>query len=351
MLYSQTRVDTQRTWEFSTEEALRRFELQDLAGALGAALAEREGATFAGLWLEHTPKFRVIVQFTRDGEQTIESYTQGSALADTLELRTAKVPLAELEEVQLETFSAIRSAGIVADSDINVKENRIELYVTDRSQFDSPPPDGSLDISSLVNIIVVEELSVPAVDIYGGLALNVCTSGFGVIASDGTKGITSAGHCHNNQTFMGQPLTFEEEEWQRFYDVQWYTTPGFTVTNEFQWRDDGSTREVTATRGRSNQSVGQYVCKYGKTTGYTCGYIESRFFRPNYIDNATPTFILVEDTAGYSPLVEVGDSGAPVFNGSTAFGTISGKVDTGKAIYMAVNYIYSGLAVNVITSS
>ena len=103
--------------------------------------------------------------------------------------------------------------------------------------------------------------------------------------------------------------------------------------------------------GRSNQSVGQYVCKYGKTTGYTCGYIESRFFRPNYIDNATPTFILVEDTAGYSPLVEVGDSGAPVFNGSTAFGTISGKVDTGKAIYMAVNYIYSGLAVNVITSS
>ena len=65
------------------------------------------------------------------------------------------MPLAELEEVQLETFSAIRSAGIVADSDINVKENRIELYVTDRSQFDSPPPDGSLDIS-LVNIIVVD---------------------------------------------------------------------------------------------------------------------------------------------------------------------------------------------------
>ena len=152
-------------FDISTEEALRRFELQDLAGTLGASLAEREEATFAGLWLEHTPDFRVIVQFTRDGESTIKPYLQGSVLTDAIELRIAEVSLAKLEEVQAETLSSIRRGGILADSGINVRENRVELYVTDRRQLDNPLPNGWLELSPRVNVIVVEELSKPVVDI------------------------------------------------------------------------------------------------------------------------------------------------------------------------------------------
>lgn len=51
----------------STEEALRRFQLQDIAGKLGAELGKNETETLAGLWIEHTPEFRIVVRFTRDG--------------------------------------------------------------------------------------------------------------------------------------------------------------------------------------------------------------------------------------------------------------------------------------------
>ncbi|HDY73565.1 MAG TPA: hypothetical protein ENH51_00425, partial [Euryarchaeota archaeon] len=37
----------------STEEALRQFQLQDIAGKLDAELSMNETETFAGLWLEH----------------------------------------------------------------------------------------------------------------------------------------------------------------------------------------------------------------------------------------------------------------------------------------------------------
>ena len=45
----------------SLEEAQNRFTLQRLAGELNAVLSDREGRTFAGLWIEHTPQFRVVL--------------------------------------------------------------------------------------------------------------------------------------------------------------------------------------------------------------------------------------------------------------------------------------------------
>jgi len=60
----------------TVDEAIRRFELQDAAGALDAALSKEEAETFAGLWIEHAPKFRIVVQFTRDAEETIRPYLQ-----------------------------------------------------------------------------------------------------------------------------------------------------------------------------------------------------------------------------------------------------------------------------------
>ena len=48
------------------DEARHRLKLQDVAGELDAELSIKEAETFAGLWIEHTPTFRVIVQFTCD---------------------------------------------------------------------------------------------------------------------------------------------------------------------------------------------------------------------------------------------------------------------------------------------
>jgi hypothetical protein len=99
---------------------------------------------------------------------------------------------------------------------------------------------------------------------------------------------------------------------------------------------------------RDNQVIGGFVCKYGWHSGYTCGYISSKWFSSAYPNN-TATFIRVNNTAGFSNLSDGGDSGGPWFNGNTADGIHHAEPsdDPNDAIYMAINYI-NDLGVSVV---
>ena len=54
------------------EEAVRRLRLQNALPRLEPELRKKEADTFAGLWIQHEPDFRLVVLFTRDGEKTIQ---------------------------------------------------------------------------------------------------------------------------------------------------------------------------------------------------------------------------------------------------------------------------------------
>ena len=85
-----------RAYCLSVEEAERRIEIQnrgaigprtepgppppppapdDSIGLLAQTLHEREGDTFAGLWIQHRPTYGVAVAFTRDAASTLAKYT------------------------------------------------------------------------------------------------------------------------------------------------------------------------------------------------------------------------------------------------------------------------------------
>lgn len=85
-----------RAYCVSVEEAERRIEIQnrgaigprtepgppppppapdDSIGLLAQTLHEREGDTFAGLWIQHRPTYGVAVAFTRDAAATLAKYT------------------------------------------------------------------------------------------------------------------------------------------------------------------------------------------------------------------------------------------------------------------------------------
>jgi len=144
----------------TVDEAIRRFKLQDDAGALDAELSSKEADTFAGLWIEHTPEFKIVVQFTHDGKETIRPYIKES-MADIIEVRTAKVSLVDLENAQEGVVSSLKSLDIPADSEIDVRENRVKVYVTDRSQIDNALRDGELSLPDTVDIITVKALAKP----------------------------------------------------------------------------------------------------------------------------------------------------------------------------------------------
>jgi hypothetical protein len=334
----------------TVDEAFRRFRLQDVAGELSAELSSKEADTLAGIWIEHTPKFKVVVLFTRNAEEKIKPYRQKYVeLANIVEVRKAVMSLVELQNVQDEVSSSAWNLGIPVGSEINVYENRVKVYVVNRVQFDSAVSEGRLALPGCVDVITVESLVYLEDEIFGGLSLSTCTSGFAVKNSSGTKGITTAAHCDNNQSYSGVSLPFQSENYGTYYDIQWHTSPGFTVTNKIK-SSSSSTTSITATIPRVQQIIGSFVAKYGKSTGFTAGYVSSQTFKPGTQFQAT--FIRVNNTAGYYDLSSGGDSGCPWFVGNTAWGSHCGSPgdDPNDAYYMAINYI-SGIGVSVMLSS
>lgn len=236
------------------------------------------------------------------------------------------------------------------DSDINVFENRVEVYVVDRIRFNAAVQSGKVQLPDNVKIITVNQLAKRNVDIYGGLTLSPdCTSGFSVVNAGGTRGIATAGHCPNSMSYNGTNLPYQGELFRDSFDVQWHTAPGFTVRNKIRWSSDGLTRDITSKLERDQQMLNTYVCKYGRTTFYTCGNISSKDYCPTYVPSCDATFIRVNNNAGYSNLSSGGDSGGPWFILNTAYGIHSGEPgpDPGDALYMAQNYV-GGLGVTVI---
>jgi hypothetical protein len=144
------------------DEALRRFELQYAAGDLGAALTANEADTFAGLWLEHQPKFKVVVAFTQYGETTIGKYLT-EELADVVEVRTADKTVTELEKIQMDFHNILRSLNIIADSYGNIPESKVIFLIkySDKDLFNSYVNKGDITIPDKVYIEFVEELIQP----------------------------------------------------------------------------------------------------------------------------------------------------------------------------------------------
>jgi hypothetical protein len=323
----------------SLDEAIRRLQLQDEIGSLNAALAVNEADTFAGLWIQHQPTYRVVVQFTRDGEAVIQPYIEHGPLAGIVEVRIAHATLNELEAARAQAAQIAHGLSIRASSGINVFKNRAELYVLDPTEFHVALREAGLQLPANVKVIKVNELPKEVTDIFGGLALTTCTSGFSVKDSGGTKGITTAGHCSNDQWYNGVKLPFVSGTTGGVYDIQWHTAPGFTVRNLVF--DGTYNRYIFSVKFRANQSVGEWVCKYGMTTGYACGTIATT--------SQDGVNVRVDNMN-----VQGGDSGGPWFWSNTAYGTTISSCTLGDgtpcAIYGPVDHIYNILGLTVLTN-
>lgn len=346
----------------SAKEAKRRFALQAAAGNLDAQLSAKESATFAGLWLEHTPTFKVIVQFTGAAKPNIATYTQNKELAAIVEIRTAKVSLVDLEKAQAKAFSSFSGTGIRIEAGINVQKNHVELYTLAQDRPSMAAKMDTTQMPAFVDLVTVPSLSQPVSEWFGGLTIRgangKCTTGFSVKNTSGVKGVITAGHCDNTMfdtfTGTGLPLIFKGEKYGGNYEVQWHTLAGYTPVNKIQWwKGSSSTRVITAATGRSNQAINAYVCKYGITTYYSCGFIADKNYLLTYPDQWKPpvpftaTFIRVT-SGNTNPLATEGDSGGPWYIGNTAYGITLSGFNT-NAVYMAINYV-SGLNVSVLTA-
>ncbi len=130
-------------------------------------------------------------------------------------------------------------------------------------------------------------------------------------------------------------------------DIMWGSSADYTPVNKVKIGAN-LTRRITGTVHRNNQVIGSTICKYGRSTRYTCGELISKTF------NTTRMQVRRLGTN----LSDPGDSGGPWFVSNDAYGTHVGSTDvlddngdaTGDrdAIYMAINF-FSHLAIEVLT--
>jgi streptogrisin C len=174
----------------------------------------------------------------------------------------------------------------------------------------------------------------------------LCTSGF--VVTDGARyGIATAAHCLDQMSFIAPdhsevPLSFVGQWGWGYHDVQIGTVPG-PLAGLF-YADTARTieRPVTGSRTRDQTRAGDFVCHRGERTGYSCAVVELTDFAPagDLCGGAClPTWVTVS-----GPTCKGGDSGSPVFSGTTALGILKGatyRPDGSCAFYfyMSVDYL------------
>ena len=176
-----------------------------------------------------------------------------------------------------------------------------------------------------------------------------CTSGF--VVTDGARsGVVTAAHCTDTLVYVAPdrhqiPLQFVGQWGWGYQDVQLHLSDRALQPLFYADTAKTSLRPVTGARNRTSTRAGDFVCHRGERTGYSCAVVELVDFAPSGDlcgGPCLPTWVAV---AG--PTCKGGDSGAPVFSGTTAFGIVKGANYRGDGgcisyYYMSTDYLPPG---------
>ena len=153
--------------------------------------------------------------------------------------------------------------------------------------------------------------------VLGGDSINdrkiICSAGFNVVR-EGVHYLITAGHCT-----QGLP------DWSGIGPSVVSAFPGTdyglvrdddTVAPGAVDRYDGTTQPITSA---GTATVGEQVCASGQTTHVTCGEVTAVDQTVDYGDGNVVHGLIETDVH-----TDHGDSGGPLFDGSTGLGTVSG---------------------------
>lgn len=346
-------------------EALRRLEAQEASVPETDRLAALYADRLAGITVEHRPDFRIVVHLTgSDPVADIALLVGGTGVAVHFEVGAAATRTAILAAIT--AHQADVRALFAHPPGMGVDPHTGKLLVT-VAAADVPEEDAA-DTLALVSSItgVPTELRAFAdvsrdLAVEGGgrvVGLNpgdprtyLCTTGF--VVTDGTEtGVTTAAHCPDQLSWVPPgggdrvPLTMIGAWGASTQDVQIHVGGGEPMPPLFFARQDKQVaRPLDTWRLRESTRVGDFVCHRGERSGTSCAEVAFADYAPPgdlCAGPCPPTWVAVE-----GPHCHGGDSGGPVFLGTTAFGTLKGGSYTGDGTcriyyYMSTDYLPAG---------
>jgi hypothetical protein len=348
----------------STAEALRALRLQEASVAATDAIAKRFAGRLAGIAIDHRPDVRIRVLLTGVEPVADELVDAGGEMVAVSFQVGASASHAELVQA-ITAYQATIRASLLAPPGLGIDQRTGDLVATvsirdvAREGADALRDRLAALTGVPVRLHVADQQAIDMGAVEGGGRVvgsrpgdprqYLCTAGF--IVTDGTRtAVATAAHCPDDLSApqadgVQQPLSFVGQWGWGNQDVQINTSivplaPVFLADTAKTVR-----RPVTGARDRAGTRAGDIVCHRGERTGYSCAQVELTDFAPagDLCGGAClPTWTTV---AG--PVCKGGDSGSPVFLGTTAYGILKGGSyrPDGSCVfyfYMSVDYLPTG---------
>ncbi len=331
-------------------EALRRLRAQELSVAPLDRLLRRHRGRIAGVAVAHVPDYRIVVRLTGDrpvrdtalrvgGMEVPVSFVTGAAatreqvvaaMRRHREAIVAATPGNEGMGFDPRTGELVVLGNparfppeLVAETDARLEALTgvpIRLGLAAGESRDAGAAGGEG-----LNFDAAGGARVEGVNPASG-RLTWCTTGFTV--TDGVRtGLVTAAHCPDDLTLLqpdgrSQPLTFVAGWGAGAQDVQVHVSDEALSPLFYADTDKRTARPLTGARRRDTLRAGDIACHRGETSGYGCAEIQLTDYAPPGAlcgGPCEPTWITVD-----GPTCGAGDSGGPIFIGTTALGLNKG---------------------------
>jgi CBS domain-containing protein len=286
------------------DEALRRLREQRDSVAATDLIAREFANRLAGISIEHSPDYRIVVLLTGSQPVIDQSYSGVPVVFKTGAKATRAEAVLAMRKHLIDLRNDLPNAR---GAGYDQRTGEVVLLVTSadvrRYGFDAIRAKARR-VGGVPVRVVINELneSNMAIEVYGGGHVeglntlthrrNRCTTAF-VVTNGETNAITTAAHCPDDLDYedldgssVSLPLI---GSWGAAYrDVQINGSANSTEPLFYSNRGAGTLRRLVSWRNVSSTRAGDFVCHYGESSGYSCSTIELTDYAPPIIFAAAP---------------------------------------------------------------
>lgn len=353
----------------SVAEAEQRLILEQKASEVIESIKGRFQGRYAGSYIEHEPGTHLVVLLTGNQPVDKQAFAANGQTLEVVYRTDAKHSLAQLSDAINDVPRHTEGVPGVLGRYIDERNGQVVIEL-DSAQMAAKPANlesRARTIASFIGVPVRFEPGERAIvnDVYASGRLDPagCTTGFTVYhAASNQNGVLTAGHCRETSGFatytghasVGGSHLLGNQGWLMTAqaDLLWLGNSSVLFGGYFY---SNNWYPVTGRRTQGATVTGSTYCKYGITTGYTCGTVQSAYSAPGSpicgptnSGTCAATFIRI-DGPGASTCGP-GDSGGPWFTAGTIAAGIHFASNASGSIcwYSTTDYAYSGLGLQLL---